>query len=105
MIRLTADVDRGPAKPAMSAFRGLRPAMISGARAIHFDRARNSDGEFAPQTEGGPDPATMRAAYGPVNRRPGALRSALGIVADTAGAAGGAVTIGSMVAKKLRRNL
>lgn len=33
---------------------------------ITFDRARNGDGQFAPEaSDGGIDPATMRAAYGP----------------------------------------
>ena len=50
-------------KPGKS-FNALQPRMIK------FNRARNGDGEFAPQgAEGGPDPATMTAAYGhPVER-------------------------------------
>ncbi len=31
---------------------------------LAFDRTRNSDGEFAPQTEGGPDPNAMARVYG-----------------------------------------
>ncbi len=69
---------------------------------IRFDRARNGDGEFAPQVEGGPDPATMRAAYGPV-APVSKVRNALRLAADAGGAAGGALTVGSMVARKLRR--
>ena len=40
-------------------FGALRPGMIT------FDRPRNGDGEFAPESDGGVDSATMQAAYGP----------------------------------------
>jgi hypothetical protein len=68
----------------------LVPGMIS------FDRVRNQDGEFAPETSGGGvDPNTMAAAYGP------------GAIATNAAAMGAGTmvgTAGGVLAAKLLRN-
>lgn len=55
---------------------------------IRFSRARNSDGEFAPEAGGGPDPATMRAAYGSPN-----VVKGMGAAAGLGGTAAAALLI------------
>jgi hypothetical protein len=65
--------------------------------ALHFSRARNSDGEFAPQAVEGPDPKAMARVYGsPETRQRG-----MGIVATAMGGAG-AITAAALLARKLR---
>jgi hypothetical protein len=71
----------------------LRPGMI------RFSRARNGDGEFAPQAEGVPDPNTMVRAYGPPSV-PGTTNGG----AKKAAVAGvlGASTAAALLARKLK---
>lgn len=64
--------------------------------AVAFSRERNSDGEFAPQAEDGPDPNAMARAYGPPETRKEG--SKLGMVASGAGA----LTAAALLARKLR---
>lgn len=76
----------------MANSRPLTPGMIQ------FSRARNTDGEFAPQADGAPDPATMRAAYGPPAPKSGAVKTAMGAAAGLGGTAAAAL----LLARKLR---
>lgn len=70
-------------------FAELQPGMIN------FNRVRNGDGEFAPQSvEGGPDPATMTAAYGhPADRAK---------IAVAFGGGAGAALLGMRLRSRLR---
>ena len=68
----------------------LQPRMI-----FFDDRPRNPDGHFEPQGDGAPDPATMRAAYGP---NLGAAPAATGAVAGL----GGTDAAAALLAKKLK---
>lgn len=45
------------------------------------ERTRGSDGTFAPESEGGPDPLTMKKAYGPpkVKKAPGVVAPEQGV--------------------------
>jgi hypothetical protein len=65
-------------------------------RALSFSRTRNSDGEFAPQAEDGPDPNAMARAYG----APETGQSGLKVAATVGGA--GALTAAALLARKLR---
>ena len=68
---------------------------------IQFSRARNTDGEFAPQADETPDPSTMRAAYGPVVR--GNKLGAAKVAAGAAAGLGGTAAAALMLARKLRK--
>ena len=63
---------------------------------LGFDRSRNSDGEFAPQAEGGPDPNAMARAYGAPEAR------ATGPKAAAVVGGAGALTAAALLARKLR---
>jgi hypothetical protein len=68
-------------------------------RIIAFARARNGDGEFAPQTEDAPDPNAMARAYGaPAGR----IVAAPGKKAVAAGALG-ATAAAVLLTRKLRK--
>lgn len=64
--------------------------------ALAFDRSRNSDGEFAPQAEGGPDPHAMARAYGSPESRASAPKAAAIV-----GGMGG-LTAAALLGRKLR---
>lgn len=66
---------------------------------LHFERPRTADGEFAPQAEDVPDPATMQAAYG---HQSSTLPNA-GQAAGAAVGVGGTAAAALLLARRLRR--
>ncbi len=67
------------------------------SRALEF-RERNADGEFAPQTEGGPDPVAMARAYGPQTISGGGKAAVAGL-----GLAGVGLAAAALSRRKFRR--
>jgi len=74
----------------------LRPGMIA------FARARNTDGEFAPQAAGAADPKAMAAAYGPGAIAGGFTKGAIEGSGAVAGG-GGTALLARLASRRFRR--